>query len=263
MTIATSGRTGFGSSRSNALLESWANRLQRSTASLGSTLYVLTWKDRVTPGGASIFALRASARPIFASGNICAGWTTPSATDGERGGKSITPNMSGSSLTQMAPLAGWSTPMAADNRDRGKWDDPAIQRRVQIGKTIELSMMVGSTAWQLSGWQAPTAMDSNRGDYQQDKGDPEKKRLSNRGMARATAIEGKAAIRCQLQQTASGLMLIGCSAETLTAPNCDLLNPAHSAWLQGIPVDLRNCVHMAMRSISSSRRNSSKRSSPK
>lgn len=260
LTIATFGRTGFGSSRSNALLGSWASRLRLRTALLGSTLYALTWKDRITPGGASIFALRASARPISASGNICVGWTTPSATDGERGGREITEGMTGSSLTQMAPLAGWTTPMAADNRDRGHWDMPAIQRRAEIGKSIELSMMVSSAAWPLSGWQAPTAMDSNRGDYQNDKGDPEKPRLSNTGAAKASS-KGGYAIRCEVRQTDSGPMLTGCSVETLTSRSCGLLDAAHSAWLQGIPVDLASCVHTAMRSISKSPRNSSRRSS--
>jgi hypothetical protein len=44
------------------------------------------------------------------------GWTTPSATDGERAGK-MTPNMSGSSLTQMVAMAGWSTTSARDWKD--------------------------------------------------------------------------------------------------------------------------------------------------
>lgn len=42
------------------------------------------------------------------------GWTTPSATDGSRGGV-ITPNMTGQSLAQQAPLAGWGTPRVTTN----------------------------------------------------------------------------------------------------------------------------------------------------
>jgi hypothetical protein len=48
--------------------------------------------------------------------------------------------------------------MAADNRDRGSWDDPAIQRRARIGKSIELSMMVG-----VVGWNTPRATDGSNG----------------------------------------------------------------------------------------------------
>ena len=44
--------------------------------------------------------------------------------------------------------------MTSDNRDRGKWHDPAIQRRIKLGKSIELSMLVRST---LAGWPTPSA----------------------------------------------------------------------------------------------------------
>jgi hypothetical protein len=36
----------------------------------------------------------------------------------------------------------WPTPNASDNRDRGNMSNPAIQRRVAIGKQVMLSMMV-------------------------------------------------------------------------------------------------------------------------
>ena len=44
-----------------------------------------------------------------------------------------------SNVLQMLP-----TPKASDNRDRGSIEDNAIQRRMQIGKSIELSMVVNS-----------------------------------------------------------------------------------------------------------------------
>lgn len=46
---------------------------------------------------------------------MLAAWTTPSASDGERGG-TITANMTGSSLAQQARLAPWATPAARDYR---------------------------------------------------------------------------------------------------------------------------------------------------
>ncbi|MGO3930829.1 hypothetical protein [Rhodopseudomonas pseudopalustris] len=52
-----------------------------------------------------------------------ASWTTPSATDGDRGG-SLTPNMTGTSLTQQAAfnLAAWPTPRAEDSESSGaRW----------------------------------------------------------------------------------------------------------------------------------------------
>jgi hypothetical protein len=60
---AISGRTGKGSSASSDLAWSLASRLQAVTASLGSTLFALTWKPRVTPSRRLIYALRASVPP--------------------------------------------------------------------------------------------------------------------------------------------------------------------------------------------------------
>ena len=53
------------------MFRSLASRLRARTALLGSTLYKLTWKERVTPAGRRISALRASARR--SSGRDCGG----------------------------------------------------------------------------------------------------------------------------------------------------------------------------------------------
>ena len=79
MTSGTYGPRSTGSSASAALQLSLANKLQARTASLGSTLYKLTWKDRVTPAGQPICALRASVRRI--SDSDCTGWPTPVVND--------------------------------------------------------------------------------------------------------------------------------------------------------------------------------------
>ena len=36
----------------------------------------------------------------------------------------------------------WPTPNASDNRDRGNLSDPAIQRRIKLGKQVGLTMAV-------------------------------------------------------------------------------------------------------------------------
>lgn len=84
----TSGRSFPGSSASAALQQFLESRLRAKTVLLGSTLYRLTWKVRVTPAGRSIPALRASVRRT--SGSDCTGWPLP------------------------AMRAGWTTPMAND-----------------------------------------------------------------------------------------------------------------------------------------------------
>lgn len=136
LTSGTYGRTSTGLLKTAALQSSLASRLRARTDLAGSTLYKLTWKGRATPAGQSIPALRASARRISDSGSTgwptptsrdhkdgaecqnvplnallgrvawLTGWTTASATDGERSGTGITPNMTGSSLPQMAAMTG-------------------------------------------------------------------------------------------------------------------------------------------------------------
>ena len=118
LTSGTYGRTSTGLSNSAALQSSLASRLQARTASLGSTLYRLTWKDRVTPAGQSIPALRASARRT--SDSDCTGWVTPSARDWKDTPGMATTRPDGRSrldqLPRQATLAGWPTPSASDPR---------------------------------------------------------------------------------------------------------------------------------------------------
>lgn len=104
---------------SAALQTSLESRLQAVTASLGSTLYKLTWKLRVTPAGRLIPALRASVRRTSDSAFTGAlnGWPTPTATDAARGNGTIRPHDTGIPLPQKATLAGWVTPSARDWKD--------------------------------------------------------------------------------------------------------------------------------------------------
>jgi hypothetical protein len=95
-----------------------------------------------------------------------AGWPTQTAQDHFSANATLQRNLdgkqtgkqnSGTTLTDAARFAGWITPSAADNRDRGKWEDPAIQRRVQIGKQIGLTMQATSILGPTSnGSPAPT-----------------------------------------------------------------------------------------------------------
>ena len=80
----TYGPHGSGSSESYALSVSLANRLRAKTDLLGSTLFRLTWKERVTPSGRVIPALRASGHHML--GRDCTGWQSPRAR-GDAGGK--------------------------------------------------------------------------------------------------------------------------------------------------------------------------------
>ena len=80
LTSGTYGPRSSISSSSAALSRFLANRLRQKTDLLGSTLYTLTWKERVTPSGRLIPALRGSVRRT--SDNVCIGWPTPRQSDG-------------------------------------------------------------------------------------------------------------------------------------------------------------------------------------
>lgn len=81
-------------------------------------------------------------------------WPTPQARDG----KGISGRAAkGEAVDLPAAVKFYPTPGAADNRDRGGPSTPAIQRRKEIGKSIELSMTVDgalSPMWVewLMGW---------------------------------------------------------------------------------------------------------------
>ena len=83
MMSGTCGPRGSNSLRSAALTASMVSRLRARTASLGSTLFTLTWKQRATPAGLSISALRASA--LRTSGNDCGSWRSPNTVDAQLG----------------------------------------------------------------------------------------------------------------------------------------------------------------------------------
>jgi len=118
-----SGRLGSSSSRSAALTLSLANRLRVVTDSLGSTLFRLTWSQRVTPSGRSIFALRASGHRTSGNGSILqAHWTSPSATETEESTES------------------------KDARNR---------RHIEAGKTKGVGSFKLGTQAQLACWRSP------------------------------------------------------------------------------------------------------------
>jgi hypothetical protein len=105
------GRSSSISLRGADLQQSLGSKLAQLSDMDGSTIYRLTLKQKTTPQQRSYFHLAASVR-----------------------------------RTNENASSSWPTPVAADVRDRGKFDDPSVQRRIKIKKTIELSMLVASVA---------------------------------------------------------------------------------------------------------------------
>jgi len=107
----TSGRSGSDSSPPVDLLGSLVSKFQARTASLGSTLYALTWKERTTPFGYLIFQLRAVARLTGGSGSIS-----------RRMPESVRPKFleAPGSENETALLGTWPTPVRAAARSSAR-----------------------------------------------------------------------------------------------------------------------------------------------
>jgi len=87
LTSGTFGQHGTTSSGSANLRSSLESKLRQKTALLGSTLYKLTWKERVTPQQRSICALRASVRRT--SDSVYTSWPTPTALERSAGPETL------------------------------------------------------------------------------------------------------------------------------------------------------------------------------
>jgi hypothetical protein len=161
----TCGQPSTTSSASAALTLSLVSKLQAKTALLGSTLYSLTWKQRATPAGRSIFALRASVRrtSVKDSGGLEQGWPTPASRDykGESGsGRQERKGDPADTVPNAAALSGWPTPAA---NTYGENLEAEMERRQRLKEKHGNGNGAGTTialAVQMSGWPTPMAEDT-------------------------------------------------------------------------------------------------------
>lgn len=237
LTSGTSGRTSTISFLSLTFQSFLANRLRLRTALLGSTLYKLTWKVRVTESGWPIFALRASAHPKSDSASGLLGWPTPTVADINHSRGTVDyayrtmarPNPP-SNVALHVHLTGWPTATTRDYKDGGNPD-----------VNVPLNALLGRVVW-LAGWPTPLTVPDSPTSHGQ---------LSGQLRRSMEACRSVGPIRL----THLGQMLTGCTAEIT---NGGRLNPAHSRWLMGYPPEWDDCAVTAMPSSQKSPKSSSK-----
>jgi hypothetical protein len=113
-------------------------------------LFRLTWRERATPSGRSIPALRASVRRTSGSG--CTGWPSPCQQDGPKGG----PAQGTDRLPGAAALCGWPTPRTPTGGPE------SAERKQALGRTKSGGGDLQAAALMAAGWATPNCCDATR-----------------------------------------------------------------------------------------------------
>jgi hypothetical protein len=225
LTSGTYGPRFITSSGSVRLETSLVNRLVLKTASLGSALFRLTWKQRDTPLGVSICALRASARRT--SDKDCTSWPSPSSSLGGKNERTVEGAM------KEAERKGWNNDLCTAALSCAPWitpqtHDTTVRGNVTADHHYSPHDLSNQALLAAGGWITPQRKSFRCGQ----------------------AKRGRVA-----WLTDSGPEPTGSSAATGSTGQ---LNPALPRWLQALPTAWDDCAAMVTRSPRKSRKASSK-----
>lgn len=235
------GPTSFASSVPDGPLSSWESRLRERLATVGSTECALIWREKDTPGGASISRLAPWTPPISDNASTGSHWPTPTVADVQGGRKTRSGSRSNEPL--LNGLMTWSTPRASDGEKGGP-----NQSFGAGGQPMPAQMH------QAASWVTPTTTLSGQ--------EPEAWMAHRERMKLRHPTKGGMGTPLDMQMHITAATEAGgpiTSGSSVTTAKRGAPNPAHPCWLMGFPAEWVSGASRAMRSRPSSRRKSSAR----
>ena len=208
LTSGTYGRIGSILYGHSDLKQCLVSRLRQRLTTGGSTLFKMTWKEKVTPSRQSVSLLRASGLRI--SGSDSGSWPTPNCNVNDQPDNS---RRGLGTLLGVSKLSNWPTTTTRDHKDGSQCDN------------VPLNALLGRVAW-LASWPTPLVNDELGSTHCYG---PKTKDGSER--KRFWKLPGAANL--------TGPDATGSPAATASGGQ---LNPAHSRWLMGYPTEWDDCA---------------------